>query len=159
MLAGDAAANGVVDRGDLVDVIHALGSSTASGPYEPRLDLNTDGQVNVVDLRAVLLRLGSALPSGQPIVQNSIPAIATDVVFDRLGGGGAPQAAAVTTVSTSRAADKSPPVSSTDQPISRRSTARRRRLTTSDLDMATLASRWTLRRQTANARRRGDDLD
>ena len=126
VLPGDASADGVVDRGDLVDVIHALGSSTARGPYDPRLDLNTDGQIDVSDLRVVLLRHGSTSPTGQPILRNTIPAVAPDVVFDRLGGGGAPQAVAVSEP-TSRAANESPLVSSSDQPRSRRRAAVRRR--------------------------------
>ncbi|MCH8923299.1 MAG: Ig-like domain-containing protein, partial [Planctomycetes bacterium] len=93
VLPGDGAAGGLVDRGDLVDMIHALGGSTTRGPYDPRLDLNTDGQVDLADLRAALLRQGSALPTGQPTIRSSTPAIATDVVFNRLGAAPAPQAA------------------------------------------------------------------
>jgi len=157
VLPGDASANGVVDRGDLVDVIHALGSSTARGPYDPRLDLNTDGRVDVSDLRVVLLRHGSTSPTGQPILRNTIPSIATDVVFDRLGAAAAPPAAIVSE-RTIRAADESPLVNSTDQALKRRH-VRRRRAITPDLNVAITPPHSRLGPRIARARRRGVDRD
>ncbi|MCH8923402.1 MAG: hypothetical protein IIA67_09685, partial [Planctomycetes bacterium] len=118
VLPGDGSGSGVVDRGDLIDVIHHLGGSTARGLYESRLDLNTDGLIDIADLRAALLRQGSALPSGQPIVLGSAPALATDVVFERLGAAAAAQVT-VTSESTDPVPTQSRRVTSTDQPLSR----------------------------------------
>ena len=66
-------------------VIHALGGSTADAAYDPRLDVNADGLIDVDDLRTVLRRNGTELPAGEPSSSaGTTPSIATDVVFDRL---------------------------------------------------------------------------
>ncbi|MCH8044553.1 MAG: hypothetical protein IID44_12635, partial [Planctomycetes bacterium] len=130
VLPGDSISSGLVDRRDLLDIIHALGSSTQRGPYNPRLDLNTDGQIDLSDLRVALLRHGSALPSGQPTIRSSTAALATDTVFTRLG---AAAPAAVTSASTNRVPAESRLIASSDPLFSRR-TARRRRPTTQDLN-------------------------
>ena len=132
-------------------------TATARGPYDPRLDLNTDGLIEIADLRVALLRHGSALPTGQPIVRNSFPAIATDVVFERLAAA-APPPAAIVSESVDRAADESPLVNSTDQALKRRH-ARRRRAITPDLNVAITPPHSRLGPRIARARRRGVDLN
>jgi hypothetical protein len=63
--------------------------------------VNVDGQVNVDDLREVLARLGSRLPSGQPAgAVDPLAMVAVDAVFNRAG---AAAAAAVVTTRQTRA--------------------------------------------------------
>jgi hypothetical protein len=110
---GDVTSDGRVDRADLVDLIHALGSES------PRHDLTGDGRVDVDDLRAALRRMGSGLPTGSPPAPGSAtPQAAVDAVFERLGGP-AP-AAQVNAESTTPQRD--------DRPQRRETPAFRRRL-------------------------------
>ena len=88
VLSGDVTGDGVVDREDLVDLIHRLGTDVSRGSFEHRFDTNADGQIDVADLREVLFRLSGKLPSGEPIPGGtSQPLLATDAVFERLGAG------------------------------------------------------------------------
>ena len=90
VVPGDVDANALVDRRDLLDVIHGLGGSVEQGRYDPRLDVNVDGQIDADDLRAVLARLGSQLPPGEPASAADPPAtVAVDALFARAGAGAA----------------------------------------------------------------------
>ena len=133
VLTGDAVPGGGVDRRDLIEVIHHLGGSASGAAYDPRLDINADGLIDVSDLRTVLLRNGTDLPAGQPRSSSGrAPAIAADVLFSRLGAGPAPQPAAQRaretsllgsnedTISRRRRPIKSSVVDSTDQRLARR---------------------------------------
>ncbi|MCH8923288.1 MAG: lamin tail domain-containing protein, partial [Planctomycetes bacterium] len=55
-----------IDRRDLIEVIHHLGGSAADDPYDPRMDTNAAGQIDTNDWRAILLRQGTRLPTGEP---------------------------------------------------------------------------------------------
>ena len=88
---GDGNGDGMISRGDLIDVIHALGRDFSDGHYDPRLDANADGEIDVADLRGVLRRLSSRLPSAEPVVAAAqIARIAVDTVFTRQGDDAAP---------------------------------------------------------------------
>jgi hypothetical protein len=93
VLPGDVDGSEAVDRGDLLSIIGGLGGSANQGRYNARLDVNVDGQVNVDDLREVLARLGSRLPSGNPANAAGPPvSVAVDAVFTRVGAGPSPAA-------------------------------------------------------------------
>ena len=88
VLPGDAAASGRIDRGDLLAILRRLSVDVDDDQYDPRLDLNADGRITVVDLRSLLYRLGGQLPSGEPNVSTGSSAfIAIDEVFERAGRG------------------------------------------------------------------------
>jgi hypothetical protein len=89
----DGNGDGVLSRDDLIDVIHSLGVGLTESQYNPRLDANADGQIDVVDLRSVVQRLSSRLPSAEPTIATAQPAVvAVDTVFSRQGAGGSPAA-------------------------------------------------------------------
>ena len=89
IMAGDVTGDGKVDRADLVDLIHAMGSRSATAE-SLRRDLTGDGRIDVSDLRAALRRMGSGLPGREPERPGSAaPQAAVDAVFTRLGAAGA----------------------------------------------------------------------
>ena len=90
VLPGEAGSGGVTRR-DLLDTIFRLGSDTDSSNYDPRFDFNGSGRIGVDDLRQVLARLSTHLPSGEPSTAGGdAAAVALDAVFDRIGAGGSP---------------------------------------------------------------------
>jgi hypothetical protein len=156
VLPGDVDAGARVDRADLVDLIHHLGSDAGEAAFDFARDLTGDARVDLRDLRALLLRLHTRLPTAEPSPGGaSPPLVAVDTVFARLGAL-SPGPAAVADKQPSRAID--PPRSSTAEDsdllgeISRRS---RRHLATrrvqtvqqgNDLRPPTLEMRRTNRR-------------
>jgi hypothetical protein len=103
VLPGDVTSGGMVERRDLLAVIGALGSDTARPRYNARLDVDLDGSIGLDDLRAVLLRQGSQLPSAEPHeVGDGPPRIAVDEVFQRIGQAGPSPAATVRSVTARR---------------------------------------------------------
>ena len=86
VLPGDVDADATVDRTDLIDIIHHLGSGAGNSEFDPRHDLNGDARSDVHDLRAALLRMGSGLPSGEAQPGTAAPHAAVDAVFSRAGG-------------------------------------------------------------------------
>ncbi|MCH8923494.1 MAG: lamin tail domain-containing protein, partial [Planctomycetes bacterium] len=102
VLPGDVTSAGGVSRGDLLAVIGALGTSADRPRYDARLDIDGDGRIGVDDLRQLLLRQGSRLPSAEPQAGGPLPRIAVDAVFERMGQAGAAQAATTPSVPTRR---------------------------------------------------------
>ncbi|MCH8923993.1 MAG: lamin tail domain-containing protein, partial [Planctomycetes bacterium] len=95
VLPGNVDAGPTVDRADLVEAIHHLGLGAGDAAYDPLHDLTGDAQIDLVDLRELLRRLHTRLPSSEPSPdQASSPLIAVDTVFARLGAA-SPAAAAV----------------------------------------------------------------
>ena len=89
VLPGDSDLDGDVDRLDLLNIVRRLSADVDSTAYEPRLDVNADGRIDVDDLRQVLLRTTTRLPAGEPTsAGDSAPAVAVDAMFARLGFGG-----------------------------------------------------------------------
>ncbi|MCH8921949.1 MAG: metallophosphoesterase [Planctomycetes bacterium] len=85
-LSLDTGGAGRVGREDSLDVIFRLGQGVNDTRYDPRADLNADGWIDIADLREVVYRLGSRLPTGAPTSgPGSESRIAVDAVFDRLG--------------------------------------------------------------------------
>jgi hypothetical protein len=171
VLAGDVVPDGgvsvgSVDRRDLIEVIHHLGGSTAGGPYDPRVDVNADGLIDVDDLREVLLLQGTNLPSGDPrISSGNAPVIATDAVFDRLGAGPASPPAALAAASTSLQGSSEDSVSrrrrpseinifaSTEQRFSRRRAGGARRTSVASVDAAFTVEPSMIRERITSSRR------
>jgi hypothetical protein len=89
VLPGDVDGSGAVGRSDLVAALGQIGRDAS----DARVDVTADGRIDVDDLRGILLRISSRLPSGDPSPANSLPLVATDTVFSRVGAGGSPQAA------------------------------------------------------------------
>ena len=111
-----------IDRGDLLAVIGALGSDASRPDYDARSDINLDGTINLDDLRHVLLRQGSRLPSAEPHqVGAPLPRIAVDEVFDRIGQAAAQAATARSTTArrAGRTAASSSPAAASNRPLRR----------------------------------------
>jgi hypothetical protein len=151
VLPGDVDGNNTVGRGDIVAALRLIGRDTTDANYDARVDITADGQIDINDLRGILLRNSSRLPSGDPSPTNSLPIVATDTVFSRLGGGGSPPGAIAdmplesTTPQAiegrgSRRATQRSAVSDSNvvQPLSRRSVSgrRARRLSQAAVDAA-----------------------
>jgi len=152
----DAAPGSGVDRRDLIEVIHHLGGSTTDDPYNPRMDVNADGQIDVEDLRAILLRQGTSLPTGEPRDSSvGVPLIVTDVVFARLGAGAAPQPAALAPPSVSRSSEPVPTIAvgSIDRQFKICAAGRSRRTPPAAIDAALTADLSPLRERITTRRR------
>jgi len=105
VLVGDTLADGVVDRQDAAALVAALAATPGTARYNPRADLDGSGRINMSALRSLFAMLGSQLPAAEP--DESDPGeqlIATDSVFQRLGGG---QASFLSTRSLERIAPAS----------------------------------------------------
>jgi hypothetical protein len=86
VLPGDGFTDGRVDRADLVRIISRLSASTEQGGYDARLDVDGSGRIDLADLRSVLLRVNTSLPTVEPIASPSGAAIkAIDEFFGRAG--------------------------------------------------------------------------
>ncbi|MCH8922193.1 MAG: CotH kinase family protein, partial [Planctomycetes bacterium] len=94
VLPGDAEGSEDVGRGDLLAVMRHIGRDASDAGYNARADVTADGQIDVDDLRSILLRDSTRLPTGSPSSENSLPVVATDEVFSRVGAAGSPAAAA-----------------------------------------------------------------
>jgi hypothetical protein len=92
VLPGDTD-GGDVARSDLVGTMFHLGTETGNGNYDLRFDVDANGRVDVDDLRQVVRRLSTSLPTGTPDSNSEAPVQALDALFERLGGGGSPQPA------------------------------------------------------------------
>ena len=71
ILPGDADGDGGVSRRDVIALLPHLGTAAGSPAFNPRLDTNADGQINLADLRATLARLPGTLPSITPLPVNA----------------------------------------------------------------------------------------
>jgi len=86
----DGNGDGRLSRADLLDTIHALGAQFTDLQYDPRLDVNADGLIDTIDLRSVLRRLTTRLPSGEPrVFKGTPPLAAVDAFFTRQGAAAA----------------------------------------------------------------------
>ncbi|MCH8922437.1 MAG: lamin tail domain-containing protein, partial [Planctomycetes bacterium] len=83
VLPGDAIADAAVSRGDLIDQIHGLGSIASDAGYDIRLDINADGQIDLADVRSLLLRIGTTLPSSEPNESSGANALSNRAVSSR----------------------------------------------------------------------------
>ncbi|MCH8921578.1 MAG: hypothetical protein IIA67_00340, partial [Planctomycetes bacterium] len=131
VLPGDVTADEVVDRGDLLALVHRLGTGMGESHYDARLDVRFDGQVDLSDLREVLRRLSIRLPSGEPNETGGEPArIAVDAVFERIGNSPSPAAyvarRATESIARRDISFRSPPLHSSAPRRSTRSSALQR---------------------------------
>ena len=170
VLPGDVDGNGEVGRSDLLAALRLIGRDASQANYDPRVDVNTDGRIDVDDVRDLLLRHATGLPTGNPSPANSLPAVAIDEVFARAGAAGSPGAVVAdvalesTSPQTAEDRDSRPEVrrgalvdsSVAEQPFSRFSSAgrRTRRLSSSAVDTAIEAETSQLQDRTASRRRR-----
>jgi len=151
VVSGDLDGNGTVNGADLSRMVPKLGTTTTMSAYDVRYDLNGDGRVTMADLRGMLRRLGGNLPAGDPVPNTPPPVlIATDEVFQRIGGGGggggggatalaapaenttSPSAASPQTASAAEGQSESSVLTATDSIFSRTRTVRRLTIVGSD---------------------------
>ena len=123
VLIGDANVDGQVGRSDLLAMISRLSTTTEEPAYLPRLDVNADGRIDLADLRSTLLRVGTRLPSGEPLAPIGSPArVATEAFFTRLGAPSpGPAGIAADSTSSNRVQSSGAPLDRSDQTARRTS--------------------------------------
>jgi hypothetical protein len=102
VLRGDVDGDGHLTRFDVLETLFAQGVSAGDAGYDPRRDVDADGQIGLSDLRAVVALQGSQLPTREPSFAIGSPVSpAVDQFFTRLGGANSPVPAAATTLTES----------------------------------------------------------